>query len=280
MTVGAQGLMHRFHQTPLSRTIRKVPGARAIAMRWWLRSQGWVFKSAISGVAAPTTPFDESQPRADVPSLKQLRDRDARTVELGDAFSSDMAEWCSTSKFQSLGYQDVYGRVLSHLRSSSPRVLEVGIGVNDPNAPSGMQAGHRPGASLVGWANYFPGSQVHGADIDRRVLFDTELYSTHWVDQRDPASLQALAEEVGAPLDLVVDDGLHTAEANALTASALLPYLSPQGVLVIEDILPEYDDLWSRAGGWLRPEYMLAFYPGSALRGGRGEGLAVFRRRA
>lgn len=278
--MGAQGLVHRFHQTPLSRSVRKMPGIRSVAMRWWLSSQGSAFNFALDGVAAPVTSFNENRTLPDIPTLEEIRGRDSRTVGLGDAFSAEMTRWCSTSKFQTLGYQDVYGRVLSHLRDRSPRVLEVGIGVNDPSAPSGMESSHRPGASLVGWAHYFQGADVHGADIDRRVLVDTDDYATHWVDQRDPVSLRALAEEIGASLDLIVDDGLHTAEANGLTVMALLPYLSPRGVMVIEDILPEYDNVWLRAGERLRSEYQLAFFPGSILRGNRCEGVAVFWRRA
>jgi hypothetical protein len=247
-------------------------------MSWWLSSQAKAFESAFRGVSAPVTPFDHSRVPFDVPTVEEIRGHDARTVALGEAFSAEMAQWCSTSKFQTLGYQDVYGRVLSHLRASTPRVLEVGIGVNDPSSPSGMQASHRPGASLVGWANYFPGGDIHGADVDRRVLVDTATYRTHFVDQRDPRALSALAVEVGEPLDLVIDDGLHTAEANALTVAALLPLLSSQGVLVVEDILEEYDPLWHGLSSWLRREYRLTFFSNKDLRSTRDGGIAVFWR--
>lgn len=256
-----------------------MPGVNAVAMRWWIASQESAFQAALESVSAPKTPWDPARHPVDVPSLSEVADRSLQTVTSGDEFAADMATWCSTSKFRDLGYQDVYARVVAHLKVARPRILEVGIGVNDPNAPSGMEEGHRPGASLVGWANYFPGAEVHGADIDRRVLVDTDFYSTHWVDQPDATALRALGNAVGTPLHLVVDDGLHTAEANGLTAAALLPLLAPDGVLVIEDILPEYDAMWDRASSWLRPEYQLAFFPGKAMRGGRGEGLAVFWRR-
>ena len=278
--MGPENVKHRLHQTPLSRTVRKLPGIRSVAMRWWLSSQGKSFKSAFEGVSAPVTPFDHSRVLVDVPTVEDIRSHDARTVARGEEFSAEMARWCSTSKFQTLGYQDVYGRVLSHLREASPRVIEVGIGVNDPNAPSGMEAGHRPGASLVGWANYFPGGDIHGADVDPRVLVDTDIYRTHFVDQRDACALADLAAEIGAPLDLVVDDGLHTAEANALTVAALLPLLSSHGVLVVEDILEEYDPLWHGLSSWLRREYRVTFFSNKDLRSYREGGLAVFWRAA
>lgn len=186
--------------------------------------------------------------------------------------------WCETSKFVSLGYQDVYARVLRHLRSTPVRVLEIGIGVNDPFAASGMSTQHLPGASLIGWSNYFREAELFGADVDRRVLGTNPYYKAHWVDQRNPESLYALAEMIGAPLDLIVDDGLHTAEANGNALAALLPLLSSRGVMVIEDILPEYNELWERVSDWLRPEYQVRFFPGYVLRSDRLEGMAVFWR--
>lgn len=272
-------IRHKFHQTPLSRTLRRTPGVNFLAQRWWLSSQKSALRTALTSLDAPLHPRT-GDPRStpDIPALLEIAKRDPLTVDRGDEFSAAMATWCNTSKFHCHGYQDVYSRILSHLRMASLRILEVGIGVNDPQAPSGMGIHHQPGASLVGWAHYFTGAQVHGADIDRRVLIDTSLYTTHWVDQRDVLSLSALALEVGSPIDVIVDDGLHTPEANGLTIMALLPYLAPEGVFVVEDILPEWDHLWNEAQHWIRREYGLAFYPGAALRGNLGAGLAVLWR--
>jgi len=276
----SEWLRHHLHQTPLSRSLRRIPGVSALAEHWWVVSQSSALKAAFSSLGRPVWDASGFLAELDLPALAQIAERDPKTVELGDAFSADMGTWCNTSKFETLGYQDVYARVIAHLRSVSPRVLEVGIGVNDPTSPSGMEATHRPGASLIGWFHYFPGSEVHGADIDRRVLTDTDEFTTHWVDQRDEQSLSNLASTIGAPIDLIVDDGLHTPEANGLTIMALLPYLALRGVFVVEDVLPEYDALWSRADSWLPPDYGMAFYPGSVLRGERDEGLAVLWRRA
>lgn len=80
----------------------------------------------------------------------------------------------------------------------------------------------------------------------------------------------------------MIDDGLHIPEANANTVTAFLPFLSPDGVLVVEDILPEFDSLWHDIGLRLRPDYRMRFYPSTALRQERGPGelagIAVFAR--
>ena len=162
------------------------------------------------------------------------------------------------------------------------RLLEVGIGVNDPRAPSGMASTHVPGASLTAWSRYFEDCEAHGADIDPRVLIDTDKYRTHLVDQRSEESLRQLADTIGAPLDLVVDDGLHTPEANARTVAALLPSISRDGVMVVEDIHEEFGFLWRELSARLRDEDQLTYYPATVLRQDRAPGsevgIAIFTR--
>lgn len=276
----SQWLVSRFHQSRTSEVVKRVPGIRLVAQKWWTHTQEGEFRSAMSRLQPPKVGASHVMPlgRVDVPSVGEIKKRDPKTVELGEAFSRKMGQWCQTSKFQSLGYQDVYARILSDLDGMNPRVLEVGIGVNDPSVPSGMGKGHEPGASLVGWNSYFQAAEVHGADIDRRVLIDTEFYKTHHVDQRSETSLRQLASQLEVPIELIVDDGLHTPEANAKTVVALLPLLAPSGVYVVEDIIPEFNYLWEELGSWIEPHYNVSFFSGEILRSGRGEGMAVLTR--
>ena len=197
---------------------------------------------------------------------------------VGDDFAKFMKRHSSAPKFWSLGYQDVYGPICSYLEGVDVQILEVGVGVNDPSAPSGMPFSHEPGASLRGWVARFPAATVHGADVDPRALVTDGTYAVHWVDQRDSASLQSLARAIPEGFDLVVDDGLHTAEANAKTAVALLPSLRRGGFLVVEDILPEYWNLWEALPPKLPPSYALTFLRGTQLRSEANSGMAIFRR--
>lgn len=270
---------HHLHQTPVSKALRQTPGLRVLATNWWLSAQQSSFKASLQAVGRPIERSTSAETILDIPTVSEISAQHARTTELGDLFSAEMLSWCRTSKFFALGYQDVYARVLKHLRTQAPRILEVGIGVNDPNSVSGMGKDHQPGSSLLGWSQYFPSSEVHGADVDRRVLIDTGHYVTHWVDQRDPGSLTHLGALLGAPLHLIVDDGLHTPEANGHTLYGLLPYLGAQGVFVVEDILPEFNNVWLQAADWLPPDYGMTFYPGSTLRSVKDAGIAVFWRR-
>ena len=267
-------VVHAVHMSKVAKGIRAVPGVGEIAEYAFLTFQVHRMKSTLKSIKVQP-PLANCDRGISVPKPGDLKSGDLGIVTAGNAFSKTMGNYCSTSKFSDLGFQDVYAQVLRHLEGRSPRVLEVGIGVNDPSAPSGMHSEHVPGASLNGWVGYFQGSEVHGADVDPRTLVDTAAYKTHFVDQLDPASVNDLGVQLGGQFDLIVDDGLHTAEANANTIAGLISLMSPCGVFVIEDILPRYNFAWSAAEDWLPTNLSLMFYPGSLLRGGRQEGLAV-----
>ena len=243
------------------------------------------FLAAVSLIADPIVDASESDPvgRVRVPTVSEIMSRDAAIVRNGDQFGFDMQQVCHTDKFEVLGYKDVYASVLAHQRTGATRLLEIGIGVNDPSVPSGMAADHQVGASLVGWYHYFARAEIHGADIDVRTLIDTPYYETHFVDQRDRRALESLVQDLGVPIDVIIDDGLHTPEANGNTLAVLLPTLSPSGVMIVEDIVPEFDELWLGSQDWLPPAYAITYFPARALRqnrpvGYRG-GMAVLTRK-
>jgi hypothetical protein len=238
---------------------------------WWINEQRREFDAAfqqLSNGPRPKTLYDVD------PSLGV----DFTPCEAGDSFADFMRETSEAPKFYALGYQDVYGPICACIEGPDVQILEIGIGVNDPSAPSGMPSSHQPGASLRGWLQRFPTATVHGADVDPRALITDGTFAVHHVDQRNSASLQALARQLPQEFSLIVDDGLHTAEANAKTAVALLPLLRQGGFLVVEDILPEYWNLWEALPPKLPQEYAFTFLGGTELRSQSNSGIAVFRR--
>lgn len=259
-------LRQKFHQTPLSRTIRRIPGVSALAMLWWKRQQERAIRSSLCSQPQPLVSTSTLVRHViDLPTVEDLELMDPATISAGISFSERLCAF-PTSKFHDLGYQFIYGRAFEHLRNSPVRILEVGIGVNDPSAPSGMHNLHEPGTSLRGWVAYFSDCEVHGADVDRRTLVKSELFETHWVDQLSLSALGNLADEIGAPLDLIIDDGLHTPEANANSLAVLLPLLAPSGLFVIEDIMEEFDYMWTdEIPALLGDAYVVTFFPGSIL---------------
>jgi hypothetical protein len=96
----------------------------------------------------------------------------------------------------------------------------------------------RPGASLRGWRKLFPYAVVYGADIDRTILFQEDRIGTFYCDQLDHASIQELwsQADLQVGMDIIIEDGLHTFEANTSFLEGSLDHLSPGGTYIVEDV--------------------------------------------
>jgi hypothetical protein len=106
---------------------------------------------------------------------------------------------------------------------------------------------------LRAFRDTFRKAEVYGADVDKRILFQEERIQTHYVDQTDPVTLEALREWFPGPLDLFIDDGLHAPYANLNTLLFGLAQVKPRGWIVIEDILAPMLPVW-RLAARLLPE--------------------------
>jgi hypothetical protein len=140
-------------------------------------------------------------------------------------------------------YHLLYGPILAQ-RDSVTSLLEVGLGTNNTDVISNMGVDGKPGASLRAFRDFLPRAQIYGADVDRRILFSDERITTFFVDQTDPRSFDAIADAVGDNFDLIIDDGLHSPNANLATLLFGFERLKIGGWLVIEDITPAAVPLW------------------------------------
>ena len=136
-------------------------------------------------------------------------------------------------------YSDFYEVLFRQCRDQVTQILEIGIGTGDLDFPANMGSGARPGASLRVWREYFPNALIYGADIDPRILFKEDRISTFLVDQLDKKSIQnAISSFEPGTFDLIVDDGLHTFQANATFFRNSNHLLSERGFYIIEDVTP------------------------------------------
>jgi hypothetical protein len=96
----------------------------------------------------------------------------------------------------------------------------------------------KPGASLRGWADFFPNSSIFWADIDRNILFDTERIKTFYCNQLDKWDIFNLwsNSELNENFDIIIEDGLHTPEANITFFENSIHKLNPGGFYIIEDV--------------------------------------------
>jgi hypothetical protein len=147
-----------------------------------------------------------------------------------DIFKSGSIRW----KYHR--YTDFYEHFFGPWRHSVKSLFECGIGTNNPDIDSSMGVAGNPGASLRLWESVFPNALIYGADIDKNILFDEGRIQTFYVDQTDPISVEALSKTLPKGLDIIIDDGLHTAEAAVSLFKGIYNNLRPGGVYVIEDV--------------------------------------------
>jgi hypothetical protein len=143
-------------------------------------------------------------------------------------------------------YTTVYSALFKSRYDERLRVFELGLGTNNPGAPSNMGVFGVPGASLRGWRELFPHALVYGADIDRRILFQEDRIKTFYCDQLDPSSIRELwsQPDLQGGADIIIEDGLHTLEANVSFLERSLEHLRPGGIYITEDILLDNVDDW------------------------------------
>jgi hypothetical protein len=140
-------------------------------------------------------------------------------------------------------YHLLYAGILAE-QDSVTALLEVGLGTNHRDVVSNMGINGKPGASLRAFREFLPNARIYGADLDRRILFSEERITTFFVDQTDLNSFSAIADAVQEGFDLIIDDGLHSPNANLATLLFSLERLKIGGWLVIEDIAPLALPVW------------------------------------
>ena len=155
-------------------------------------------------------------------------------------FFAEVLERHGSDKSTGHNYHKVYSVLFSDL-DSVKNVFEVGIA---------------NGSSLRAWKELFPASEVFGVDLNIDHLIKEDRISTFWADQGDPATFNLVKEAAGiGEVDLVVDDGSHQLKHSMDTFSALLPWLSIGGWIVIEDIHFSMKDDWLEFQKNIGPEY-------------------------
>lgn len=144
-------------------------------------------------------------------------------------------------------YHNLYWDLLNNKKEIYKNILEIGIGTTIRGNPSSMnwyQTFDAPdyvhGNSLRAWRDYFVNANVYGVDVDCSTMFEEDRIKTYCSSSFDVENMTKIMAEIGE-MDIIIDDGLHTLEANLETLQILFPYLKEGGVYVIEDINQEYD---------------------------------------
>jgi hypothetical protein len=148
-----------------------------------------------------------------------------------------------SDKSSTHNYHLIYGTVLSE-RLAIKNVLEVGMGTNNSDVASNMGKFGKPGASLRAFRDFCVNAQIYGADIDKQILFSEERITTFYVDQTDFKTFEHLKNKLPGLFDLVIDDGLHSPNANIATLDFGLQIIKKNGWVIVEDINVESLSIW------------------------------------
>ena len=136
-------------------------------------------------------------------------------------------------------YTTFYYSIFKDIKTKSLRIFELGLGTNNIDVKSNMGSNGKPGASLYGWREFFENSEIYGADIDKRILFNTDRIKSFYCDQTNPRIINEMwnNEELQKPFDIIIEDGLHEFDANVCFFENSIHKLAPNGYYIIEDIL-------------------------------------------
>lgn len=131
-------------------------------------------------------------------------------------------------------YTPFYYNLLKDKRHFIKKVLEIGIG--SPKYMHYHPNHYVTGASLYMWRDFFPNATIYGADIDPNMLFNNDRIHTLLCNETKRGDLENLIKKTGSNIDLFIDDGLHTANAQIFLCQTIMPMLSKKVIYIIEDV--------------------------------------------
>jgi len=164
---------------------------------------------------------------------EQVRNTSEIIGELFEKYGSD--------KSTVHNYQIVYAAIMCTF-NMPVKILEIGLGSNNTLIASNMGPEGKPGASLRAFKEFLPESRITGADIDKTIK--VEDCTVFFVDQTNPETFEDISRNGDLLYDLIIDDGLHSPDANLNTILFGLKHISQNGYIVIEDIPESALPIW------------------------------------
>lgn len=133
-------------------------------------------------------------------------------------YGSDKGNAANTARHD---YTRYYHELFAPHRQTVTRLFELGI---------------FQGASLRAWRDYFPNAQIYGADINPSCMFSEDRIRTILCDETRASEVNAALLIPDGPLDVILDDGLHTYEDCERFFLWAWERLRSGGVYIIEDL--------------------------------------------
>ncbi|NDG52987.1 MAG: hypothetical protein EBY39_08185 [Flavobacteriia bacterium] len=135
-------------------------------------------------------------------------------------------------------YTTLYYKLFKNLRDMPLDIFELGLGTPNTDVKSSMGVNGRAGASHYGWAEFFSKASIFGADIDDRILFNTDRIKTFYCDQTNPKVIKNMWDHETLKdinFDIILEDGLHAIDAQMCFFENSIHKLKKGGYYIIED---------------------------------------------
>tara|TARA_Y100000996_G_scaffold379603_1_gene332981 strand:+ start:1343 stop:2077 length:735 start_codon:yes stop_codon:yes gene_type:complete len=166
--------------------------------------------------------------------MRNLAPLDNPLTKLMNKFCSDKGNLNNTHT-----YTKLYDALFSSIKEKQLNIFEVGLGSIDENVAFHMKFSnikYVPLASLKAWREYFTNSQIYGADIDPKIIENLDKIKTFQVDMTKKISITNMWDKINKKMDIIIDDGFHSFEANTIFFENSFNNLNSDGYYIIEDI--------------------------------------------
>ncbi len=160
-------------------------------------------------------------------------------------------------------YSTFYNHVFSPIKDKNINLFELGLSIHNGDIALA------PGSSLLGFRDYFSKAELYGADIDlKSLIHEQSRIKTYFVDQTDPDLIRDLwnhPDLYDTEFDIIIEDGLHTFDANKVFFENSIHKLKNGGIYIIEDIknneIPQFKEWMSTLVGYEYLELLALQHP-------------------
>ena len=138
---------------------------------------------------------------------------------------TEIANECNTDKGTKTaaghGFTDFYEQYIEKYKGKNPRILEIGI---------------FHGESLNMWDKFFEGNcEIYGIDIEPKSSDKANIHTIH-MDQSLREHWQWFIDNIGGEFDIIIDDGSHIPEHQAISLYYGTKLLKNGGIYILEDL--------------------------------------------
>jgi len=165
-------------------------------------------------------------------------------IILYDYFANHPTRMCRNFFFhgsdKAMGWHNygyIYNFLLGRMSGEIRAMLEVGTGKDrsGPDLTTGVSGA--PGVSFGAWKECFPMAAIFTAEPNAHIAHQETQVETYWVDQTNPKTIEQLFESIGLRhFELIIDDGLHSFQANRMLMDRAYRRVADGGLYIIEDV--------------------------------------------